>query len=407
MPQVKSDGAQQNPTGDQAGGFLAGTREVFESVTGGIRDTQEEINEALGVGSGRVDPSSTPILRTSDLARRTFGVDKDLYNKSTPLLGFQYFVRVNYNGALKEFVEAYFKEQGGFESNNTLVKSVTMPSIGVESEIFNEYNRKRISQTKLKFDPIDMVFHDVSNGNTLKLWQMYYQYYFADGRYSTKSQAVKDAPVNPVDFEHRNYGYDIGTEDGRVNDVRYLYKSIEIFQVSAGSFNKVTLYNPRIVDFKHDTLDYSKNDLVEVSYTIDYEWAEYEFKSRNSTNTPQEISEEADIESYFANSNVFEYQSFDPAPSPNEPYPDGLLGDIAEIVDTVQTGIETVEAAKGFARNIAGKVQSVSALGNQIQKEVLGVDEPPFPLPSVRGFTSRIDDIPTNYPDVRRVRKGG
>lgn len=394
-------GSQNNPTGDQTGGFLAGAREVFNSTTGGIRDAQDSLNEALGLGSGR-NSEGKPILRSSALASRTFEQQGDWNRTLNPLLGFQYFVRINYNGVLKDFVDSYFSD-GGYEQNFPLVKSVTMPSIGVESEIFNEYNRKRISQTKLKFDPVDIVFHDVVNGNTLKLWQMYYQYYFADGRY--KSAASRDASVNPETFNPADFGYTLDV----VEDVRYLYKSIEIFQLAGGYFNKVTLYNPRIVDFKHDTMDYSKNDLVEISYTLDYEWAEYDFRVRNREGQLQEIENEDDIFNYLGLSNVVEYQEFDPGytNTKEEGYPDGFLGDVAEIVDTVQAGIETIDAAKGFARNVAGKVQSVSALGNQIQKEILGVDEPPFPLPDVRGFTSQIDNIPTNYPDVRRVRKGG
>lgn len=401
MGQVRENGAQNNSTGNEAGGFLAGTRDVFNSGTDFIRSTQDDLNDALGLGSGR-NSDGKPILRSSELASKTFEQTGDWNRTLNPLLGFQYFVRINYNGVLKDFVDAYFSD-GGYERNFPLVKSVTMPSIGVESEIFNEYNRKRISQTKLKFDPVDIVFHDVVNGNTLKLWQMYYQYYFADGRY--KPESSRDASVNPETFNPADFGYTLDT----LEDVRYLYKSIEIFQLAGGYFNKVTLFNPRIVDFKHDTMDYSKNDLVEVSYTLDYEWAEYDFRVRNREGELQEVENEDDIFNYLGQSNVVEYQEFDPGytNTKEDTYPDGFLGDVAELVDTVQAGIETVDAAKGFARNVAGKVQSVSALGNQIQKEVLGVDEPPFPLPDVRGFTSRIDDIPTNYPDVRRVRKGG
>lgn len=392
-------GSQNNPTGEESSGFLAGTREVFESATSGIRGASDSVDEFLGLGPGE----AKPILRSSQLANKTFGQDAQWLKQSQPLLGFQYFVKINYNGNLADFVNSYFSETS-FESNFPLVKSITMPSIGVESEIFNEYNRKRISQTKLKFDPIDIVFHDVANGNTLKLWQMYYQYYFADGRYD-KPKSATDAPVNPTDFDARNFGYNLS----QVEDLRYLYKSIEIYQLSGGYFNKVTLYNPRIVDFKQDTMSYEKNNLIEVNYTIDYEWAEYEFRLKNKEGNALQVKNEQDIFDYLGQSNFLEYKEFDPGYTPDkeEGYPDGILGDIEEIVDTVQTGIETVEAAKGFVRNVAGKVQSVSSFANQIQKDVLGVDEPPFPVPDVRGFTSRIDDIPTDYPDVRRVRKGG
>src|SRR5262249_40613553 len=45
----------------------------------------------------------------------------------------------------------------------------------------NQYNRKRLSQTKIMNEPVKIVFHDVADGKTLKFWEMYYRYYFQDG----------------------------------------------------------------------------------------------------------------------------------------------------------------------------------------------------------------------------------
>jgi hypothetical protein len=399
-------GSQNNPIGDFTGGFLASATETFNSVTGVINGDSDSLDDLLGFGEG----SESPIYRSSQLAHRTFGLNGSDSLTNTPYLGFQYYVRINYNGALKQFIDTFFAKDAS-QGHSGFVKSVTMPSIGVESEILNEYNRKRISQSKLKFDPVDIVFHDIINGNTLKIWQMYYQYYFADGRY-TKSEQTRNAPINPEKINFEDFGYDIA----QVGDLRYLYKSIEIFQLSGGGFqkgggqyNKVTLHNPRIVDFKHDTMAYSSNDLVELSYTFDYEYAEYEFILKNSNSQKQRTANEADIYAFLKGGNPLDFAEWYTTPDAvgNEPYPEDIAGNIAQVVDTVQAGIDTIDAAKGFARNVAGRVQSISAFGNQIQKDMFGVDEPPFPLPDVRRFTSKIDSIPTNFPDLRRVRKGG
>jgi hypothetical protein len=412
MPKVSDQGAQNNPSGEAAGGFLASATSIFESGTKEIRDARQAVNDALGLGGGLPGPDGKrkegdDVYRSSRLAHKTFGLDNEYFNDTTPYLGFQYFVRVNYNGELSEFVKQYFGDTN-YSKTQQLVKSVTMPSIGVESEIFNEYNRKRISQTKLKFDPVDIVFHDVINGSTLKLWQMYYQYYFADGR--EKSASTRDAPVNPLEIKIEDFGYDIAF-NGNDGDIRYLYKSIEIFQIHAGEFTKVTLYNPRIVDFKHANLAYSSNELVEISYTFDYEWAEYEFINTAEDDTSTDIENEEDIFEYLKQGYPLDYAEWTVDPNKKvakgKKYPPGLLGDILEAKDTVQAGIDTVNEAKAFARDIAGKAQSISALGNQLQKDLLGVDEPPFPIPDVRPFTAAIDNIPTNFQDFRRVRKGG
>jgi hypothetical protein len=48
-----------------------------------------------------------------------------------------------------------------------LVKTVKLPSFTFETSTLNQYNRKRIIQTKIKYDPITIAFHD-DNGNSIR-----------------------------------------------------------------------------------------------------------------------------------------------------------------------------------------------------------------------------------------------
>jgi hypothetical protein len=58
------------------------------------------------------------------------------------------------------------------------VKSVKLPSYTFDTHTMNQYNRKRIVQTKIKYDPIDITFHD-DNGNLIRnMWYNYYTYYY-------------------------------------------------------------------------------------------------------------------------------------------------------------------------------------------------------------------------------------
>ena len=58
------------------------------------------------------------------------------------------------------------------------VKSVQLPKYTVDLTTLNQYNRKRVVQTKLKYDPINIVFHDDNKGLMNQLWYTYYTYYF-------------------------------------------------------------------------------------------------------------------------------------------------------------------------------------------------------------------------------------
>ena len=68
-----------------------------------------------------------------------------------------------------------------FDTNfGILVKDVRLPSYNMNTVQLNQYNRKRIVQTKIKYDPVDITFHD-DNGDTVNgLWEAYYTYYYND-----------------------------------------------------------------------------------------------------------------------------------------------------------------------------------------------------------------------------------
>ena len=44
----------------------------------------------------------------------------------------------------------------------------------------NQYNRKRIVQTKIKYDPVEINFHDDNRNLITSLWYDYYTYYYND-----------------------------------------------------------------------------------------------------------------------------------------------------------------------------------------------------------------------------------
>ena len=202
-----------------------------------------------------------------------------------------------------------------------------MPSMKIQTEVLNQYNRKRISQTRVGFEPIKMVFHDVADGKTLKFWEMYYRYYFMDGTepgandpkktelggrpysiemlrnltpslnpsianlpssvksiiqgrstpgsdLSTNTSGSKSLIQNIIKdtLDNHNFGFNLPT----VGNIRNLIQSIDIFQVHGGRFNQVTLVNPRISAFTHDVLNYATNDkTLELTFTFEYEYAYY------------------------------------------------------------------------------------------------------------------------------------
>jgi hypothetical protein len=60
------------------------------------------------------------------------------------------------------------------------VKTIDLPKFQIDTETLNQYNRKRIIQKKINYDPINVTFHDTSNDLNRKLWYYYMSYYYKD-----------------------------------------------------------------------------------------------------------------------------------------------------------------------------------------------------------------------------------
>ena len=190
-----------------------------------------------------------------------------------------------------------------------LVKTVKLPGFNIETATMNQYNRKRIVQTKIKYDPIDISFHDDNGsglgtpnlGGTIRaLWKAYYNYYYFDGTTpevvfsgnrgsgATPVQGGGGTTVIPTEARYNDrtqyqpsitgnndWGY-IG-ENNNTSGVKIpFFKNITIFGFNRHLFSAYTLINPIITRFTHDTYDYAQGTgIMENQMSIDYETVVY------------------------------------------------------------------------------------------------------------------------------------
>lgn len=214
--------------------------------------------------------------------------------ENAPKLKFNFHVYFEINP------EAYYRPDANF---SLLVKTVKLPSFNFDTHTMNQYNRKRIVQSKIKYDPIDIAFHD-DNGNLISsMWYKYYTYYYND---ATKPKVLfqgtrgSNTQVQPagggnfsgngtVDYDKRtqyssqtngNQGWGYIGETGQASgpDPKKVpfFKNITIFGMNRHNFIAYTLINPIITRFGHDTYAYSEGaGTMENSMTVDYETVVY------------------------------------------------------------------------------------------------------------------------------------
>ena len=194
-------------------------------------------------------------------------------HRLSPKSKFLYHVSFNLNPEAVQLIP-----QLKTQEINMLVKSVDLPKYQIATTLKHQYNKKRNLQTRLDYDPINIVFHDDNFGQTTAMWEAYYRYYFRDGNY-----AAVDGSSNP---NTSNAAYNRGSsyQGEEANNFRYgmdndslkpFFESIQIYQMSRKRYTAFTLVNPLISEWGHDTMDNSSSDAVANNMTIQYETVWY------------------------------------------------------------------------------------------------------------------------------------
>jgi hypothetical protein len=186
-----------------------------------------------------------------------------------PKYQFLFYVRFNLN---KEH-SMYQGPRGNGDTSEVgaLVKNISLPKFTAEVKTLNAYNRVNLVQTKLKYDPVTIKFHDDGADTIRKLWYDYYSFYYRDGDYT---DALYGAPHKYLPRATDLWGYTLRDNDGKF-DTR-LINNIQIYSFHQKKFSEVTLHNPMITSFRHGEHDMAQgNGVMEQDMTVQFETVTY------------------------------------------------------------------------------------------------------------------------------------
>jgi len=188
-----------------------------------------------------------------------------------PKVGFLYFVNFNINKEIINKLDPAYITRG-LNDIGFLAKKVDLPRFKISTETLNQYNRKTVIQTKISYQDINIDFHDDNNDATTNLWKNYYNYYYVDGKYGQ----TKAADGRILEFTDTKYG---------VNDFAYgldnfqnasFFDSIDIYILHKKRFTQITLINPKISDWNHDSLSQEESGkILGNKMTLAYEGVVY------------------------------------------------------------------------------------------------------------------------------------
>jgi hypothetical protein len=189
-----------------------------------------------------------------------------------------------------------------------LVRTAQLPSYDIDVATLNQYNRKRLVQTKINYKPSTIVFNDDNSDLIRNMWYQYYQYYYNDPTYQygdTPAQSgvlgqlatplpviggnynVSDlySPTRPVEaWGLGGQGYTNPTLTSLASSLltgpqsgqQPFFNDITIYGMSQKTYAQYTMINPLITSWDHDTYDYAQgNQVVTHSMTFKYETVKY------------------------------------------------------------------------------------------------------------------------------------
>ena len=199
-------------------------------------------------------------------------------HRLAPKVKFLYHVTFNINAEAAAVIPQLREKH--LNELNMLVKSVQLPAYNIQTDVKHQYNRKRVVQKRIDYQPVQIVMHDDNMGVTTAMWEAYYRYYYRDGNYSATKPA--GAPESGSAIPEYNRGNVFGGN----NDKQYRYgfdndsgapffDSITISQMARKNYTSFQLINPIISGWQHDTMDNSISDPVANTMTVEYETVHY------------------------------------------------------------------------------------------------------------------------------------
>jgi hypothetical protein len=219
---------------------------------------------------------------------------------------FLFYVYFNLNTSIPAVANLV---SGGKSSTiGLMVKSAQLPGYTIDVDTMNQYNRKRLIQKKINYNPAQIVFNDDSSDLIRNMWYQYYQYYYTDPTYKYGNTPNQNGVLGQLQVPTVFGGFSYGVNDtysasrgaqkwglagqgynnpslnslatslltGPASGQVPFFNDITISGLSQKTYAQYVMINPLITEWTHDTYDYSQgNGLMAHTMSIRYENVKY------------------------------------------------------------------------------------------------------------------------------------
>lgn len=163
----------------------------------------------------------------------------------------------------------------------SLVRTATLPEVEFKTETKNAYNRKRIVNTGVEYQPVDIKVFDTINNEWLMMFMQYFTYHYMNPR--NKQYNERDVGPDPRRenssslADNSSFGttgsnrWDSNAYGYNVNELANFFERIDYVIYHGNKAVQYSLINPVLTRFKTGDIDYSSSDVMEFDMTFEYE----------------------------------------------------------------------------------------------------------------------------------------
>jgi len=180
------------------------------------------------------------------------------------------------------FGQPFFDEVNNDELRvrmSSLVRTADMPQVEFQTQTMNEYNKKKIVNTGVQYQPVTIRVVDTASNAWLQIIMKYFAYHYMNPR-NKGQQGDRDINSTNIgwggaDFIGAQYGaggtYDSNRYGYNPNANPNFFERIDYVLYHGQKGVQYSLLNPVMTGFTHTPIDYASNDVAEFTMTFQYE----------------------------------------------------------------------------------------------------------------------------------------
>ena len=180
-----------------------------------------------------------------------------------------------------------------------LCHTVEGPKFQIQQDVINQYNRKRVINRKVDYDPLSLRMYDTVDGLGLKFVKMLYEFEFQNARLYTPSGHHAETPggANRDNFQEsiltnedqfkKNHNFGMRAQP---NHTHRLIKSIDLYQLAGTFWSRAKMIHPRLSRMDMDQFDYSSSAVTNISIGFQYENLLFDEVTARDESLPSNVS---------------------------------------------------------------------------------------------------------------------